>query len=61
MTRIPGAVAGLGRKPLPDIYSVLLLIGVLFLVISTIVVGYDLMANYGLSFGQLFGGVKVPS
>lgn len=61
MTRIPGAVAGMSRKPLPDIYSVLLLIGVLFLVISTIVVGYDLVVNYGVSIGQLFGGVKVPS
>jgi hypothetical protein len=54
MTRLPGAPAGPVRKPVPDVYSVLLLIAVIFLVAAITVVTVDLMTSYRLSFGQIF-------
>jgi hypothetical protein len=44
---------------MPDIFSVLLIIGILFLLAGSIFVTYDLMVTYGLSFGELFSGVKL--
>ncbi len=61
MTRLPGAPAGPVRKFVPDVYTVLLLIGVLFLVAAIVVVTVDLTKNYGMSVGQLFQGPpKLP-
>jgi hypothetical protein len=56
MTRLPGAPAGPVKRFLPDVYSVLLLIGALFLMAAIVVVTVDLTKNYGLSVGQLFQG-----
>lgn len=60
MTRIPGPPVAAGRNPVPDIYSVLLLIGILFLLIGSITVCHDLLSNYGLSFKQLFYVAPIP-
>ncbi len=54
MTRLPGAPAGSVRRAVPDVYSVLLLIAVIFLVAAIVVVTVDLVQSYGLSFGQIF-------
>ncbi|NQU75250.1 MAG: hypothetical protein HQ546_02910 [Planctomycetes bacterium] len=60
MTRLGGIIAGPIRRLAPDIYTVLLLVGILFLLVGCIVVCWDLMHNYGLSVGQLFKGVGIP-
>ena len=60
MTRLPGASMGPGRKPAPDVYSILLLVGILFLLTACIVAFLDLKQTYGLSFGGLFSGAKIP-
>ena len=60
MTRLPGAPAGPARKAVPDIYSVLLLVGILCLLTACVVLYLDLTKNYGLSFGQLFTGPEIP-
>ena len=56
MTRLPGAPAGPVRKFEPDVYSVLLLIAVAFLLTAIVVVTMDLTKNYGMSVGDLFQG-----
>ena len=61
MTRLPGSGVGRIRKAAPDIYSVLLIVGILFLLTTCIMVCVDLMQNYGLSFGQLFASPAVPT
>ena len=60
MTRLPAAPTGLARKVAPDIYTVLLLVGILFLLAACIIVLLDLVHNYGLSAGQLFKGAEIP-
>lgn len=60
MTRLPGAPAGPVRKFVPDVYSVLLLIGVLFMLAAIVVVTVDLTQNYGMAFGDLIQGPKLP-
>ena len=61
MTRLPGTGAGRIRKVAPDIYAVLLIVGILFLMTACVTVCVDLMRNYGLSFGQLFSSPAVPT
>ena len=60
MTRFAGAPASPARRAIPDVYTALLLVGVLFLMVSLIVVSVDLLRNWGLTFGQLFTGVQLP-
>lgn len=56
MTRIPGNLPGPVRRPTADVYTVLLVIGILFLLVATIVVTQNLMGPYELTFGELFRG-----
>ena len=60
MTRLPGTSPGAARTTAPDVYTVLLLVGVLFLLVACVVVYLDLTQNYGLEIGQLFKGNTVP-
>ena len=60
MTRLPGAGAGRVRMAAPDVYAVLLIVGVLFLLTACVVLCVDLMRNYGLSFVQLFSSPSLP-
>ena len=46
-------------KPQPDIYTLLLVVANLLLLVAIGVVMYNLMANYGMSVGQIFSG-KLP-
>lgn len=41
-------------KPQPNIYTLLLIVAIVMLGIGLGVVMHNLMANYGLEFGQLF-------
>lgn len=49
-------------KPQPDIYTLLLVVGILLMAIAIGVVLVNLLGNYGLSFGQIFtgGGPGLP-
>jgi len=61
MTRLPGVPAGPARRANPDVYTVLLFVGILFLLTACVVVLVDLTRNYGMTVGQLFSGAKIPS
>lgn len=54
MTQTQGPVVQV--KPQPNIYTVLLMVAVVVLVFATVVVCYDLMTTYGMSFGDIFSG-----
>ena len=60
MSRLPGGLAGQARKADPDVYTALLLVGVVLLLTACVCVYTDLASNYGLTIGQLFSTVKVP-
>jgi len=47
-------------KPQQDIYTLLLILSVLALAAAIALVAHNLMTVYGMSFGQLFTGQKVP-
>ena len=60
MTRLPGTPPGAIRTADPDIYTVLLLVGVLFLLTACVCVYLDLTKTYGMTVGQLFTGAAIP-
>jgi len=43
-------------RPRPDIYTLLLLLAILVLAVTIGIVLYDLMANYGMTFVEVFTG-----
>ena len=47
-------------KPQPDVYSLLLILAVLALGGTIAYLAHDLMAVYGLTFGELFTGQTIP-
>ena len=59
MTMIPPEGPVVKIKPQSNVYTVLLAVGVVFLVVAIGIVVYDLMTTYGLSFGQLFQSQKI--
>ncbi len=61
MSRLP-ITQGTAYKPMPDVYSALLLVGILFMLVGIIVVGHDLLSanGYGMSIGELFSSPKLP-
>ena len=61
MTRLVTG-AGTVRRAMPDIYTVLLMVGILFLLIGTVVVAWDLLSpsGYAMGIGQLFTGAEIP-
>lgn len=61
MTRLPGTPAGRTPGAAPNIYTVLLIVGILFLLATVIVLCVDLFQTYQLSFAQLFSGPEIPS
>lgn len=54
MTATPPQGPVVRVKPQPTVYTLLLVLAILFLVIAAAVATRDLMTTYGLSFGQLF-------
>lgn len=60
MTRLSGVPAGAARKASPDVYTALLLVGILFLLTGCVFVCWDLMQSYGYSFGQIFSSWTPP-
>ena len=59
MTMIPPQGPVVRVKPQSNIYTVLLVLGVIVLAAAIGIVAYDLMTTYGLSFGQLFQSQKI--
>jgi hypothetical protein len=53
MTRLPLTPAGAVKRFMPDVYSVLLLIAVLFMLAAIVFVTMELTKTYGLSVGDL--------
>ncbi len=47
-------------KPQPNVYTILLIVAILFLATAVGFCLYNLMHNYGLTFGELFTGQKIP-
>ena len=43
-------------KPQPDIYTLLLILAILFLAVTIGIVLHDLMTTYGMTFGEIFTG-----
>jgi len=54
MTATPPQGPVVKVKPQPNIYTLLLGSAILFLLVATVWVTYDLMTTYGLSFAELF-------
>ncbi len=48
-------------KPQPNVYTAMILLSAVVLAVAFGVVAYDLIVNYGLSFGQVFTGVAGSS
>ena len=59
MSRVPGAAAPV-KYAEPDVYTVLLIVGVLLMLTACVIVYLDLTQNYGMTIGQLFTGAAVP-
>jgi len=60
MTAMPPQGPVVKVKPQPDIYTLLLIVAILVLAAGVGAVVWDLMENYGLTFGQLFTGQEIP-
>ena len=64
MTQVPTQGQVIQVKPVPDVYTLLVLVAILVLVVAAGMSLYYLMASppigYGLTFGDLLGHVKVP-
>ena len=60
MTGIPGQAPVVRVKPQPDIYSLLLILGILALAGTVVYLAHHLMTVYGLTFGELFTGQTIP-
>ena len=62
MTQISSQGPVVQVKPQPDIYTVILIVGVLALAVTIGIVMYNLMAappnGYGLTFGQFFESLE---
>ena len=43
-------------KPQPDIYTLLLIVAIIFLAVTVGMVMYNLMTTYGLTFTEMFTG-----
>jgi hypothetical protein len=62
MTSAPSASSVVRAKPQPNIYTVLLMVGVVVLLATLVVVLYTLMSampkGYGMDFGDLLAPLK---
>ncbi len=61
MSRVPGTPGGPVVKAEPDVYTVLLMVAVLFMLTACITVFVTLTKDYGFTVGQLFKNLNVPS
>jgi len=61
MSRLPGTPGGPVAKAEPDVYTVLLMIAVLFMLTACVTVFMTLTQDYGFTVGQLFKPLNVPS
>ncbi len=46
-------------KPQPDIYTLLLIVAIIFLAVTVGMVMYNLMTTYGLTFAEMFTGREI--
>ena len=61
MTPIPSGQANVVRvKPQPNIYTLLLILAIVFLAVTVGLVIYNLMTTYGMTFGEVFYRSKSP-
>ncbi len=60
MSMIPPSGPVVRVKPQPDIYTVMLILGILFMIAAIFMGLQTLMSAYGLSFGALFSPQSVP-
>lgn len=57
MTSIPSGQSPVGKfKPQPDIYTLLLILAIVFLAVTVGLVIYNLMTTYDMKFVELFTG-----
>jgi hypothetical protein len=56
MTSLPPQGPVVKVKPQPDLYTLLLILAILILAVTIGVVLYDLMANYGMTLGEILTG-----
>ena len=52
----PGQFPSVKTKPQPDIYTLLLIVAIIFLAVTVGVVMHNLMTTYGLTFTEMFTG-----
>ncbi len=53
---MPGQSPPVRGKPQPDIYTLLLIIAIIFLAVTVGMVMHNLMTTYGLTFTEMFTG-----
>ena len=58
ITPPPGTVIKV--KPTPDVYTLLLILAIVFLTVTVAIVMHNLMTTYGMTFAELFKGQEVP-
>ncbi len=62
MTPIPSVRSPVVKvKPQPNIYTLLLVLAIIFLAVTVGIVMHNLMTAYGMTFAELFTGQKVAS
>lgn len=60
MTPIPSGRSPVVKvKPQPNIYTLLLILAIIFLAVTVGMVMHNLMTAYGMTFTELFTGQKV--
>lgn len=53
---MPGQSPLVRVKPQPDIYTLLLIVAIIFLAVTVGMVMYNLTTTYGLTFAEMFTG-----
>ncbi|NLF30117.1 MAG: hypothetical protein GX591_04420 [Planctomycetes bacterium] len=61
MTRLPGTPGGPIVKAEPDVYTVLLMVAVLFMLTACVTVYMTLSQDYGYTVADLFGNPTIPN
>ncbi|MDY7009825.1 MAG: hypothetical protein SVV80_03645 [Planctomycetota bacterium] len=62
MTPITSGQSPAGKvKPQPDIYTLLLILAIVFLAVTVGIVIYNLMTTYDMKFVELFTGRQIAS
>ena len=61
MTAMLGQSPVVKVKPQPDIYTLLLILAIVFLAVTVGIVMYNLMTAYDMTFVELFTGREIAS